>query len=125
VTQVTPTVALAFILPLLGTFAKICEKRILASKLLSVRLSAHTEQLGFAGRIFMEFIFEWFFFRKPSEKNAYSGNPTKVPVVLREEICIFVKISRRILLRMKNILDKFTQKIKTQNLLFLLLHRAF
>ena len=93
----------------LGAFAEL--RKAILSFIMSVRLSVRMEQLR---SHWADFHGIWYLsiFRKSVEKSQvslkYENNST-----LHEDRCTFMVISCWILLRMRNVSDKFVQKIKT------------
>ena len=101
-----------------------CEKRLLASHVCvpawmsvclclrqSVLLSICMEELDSIGGIFMNIIFDHF--SKTVEKIQVSLKSKKNDSTLQEDQDKLMIISRWIIVKMRNIADKFVQKIKT------------
>jgi len=55
----------------------------------------------------------WEFFENPSRKFKFHWNLTRTTSILREDQYTFFIKSRSVLLRMRNVSDKFVEKIKT------------
>jgi hypothetical protein len=70
------------------------------------------EQLGPHWTDFYE-ILNLNIFRKYVENVQVSLKPGKITGILHEDLCTFMIISRSVLLGMRNVLDKFVEKIKT------------
>jgi hypothetical protein len=114
-------------LPIIRRLRKNCEKRLLASSCLpvylsvrssvhpsvrlSVRLSAWNNSAS-DGRIFMKFNI-WVFFVNLLRKFKFHWNMRRIRGNVPEDVCKFVIISRSFLVRMRNISDKFVEKIRT------------
>jgi hypothetical protein len=62
----------------------------------------------------------WNFYENLSRKFKFQQNATKITGILHEDVCKFTKISRRILLRMKNDPNDFCRK--NQNTHFIIRH---
>jgi len=89
-----------------------CKKKWLLSRsYLSVFMSAWNTSAP-SRRIFMKFDI-WGFFENTSRRFRCQLNLTRITGTSSEEPCTFTIISRSILLRMRNVLDKFVEKIKT------------
>jgi hypothetical protein len=82
---------------------------------LSVRLSFRIEQLSYHWRDFREI---WYLsiFRKSVENIQISLKLTSLTVNLHEDQYIFMTKSRPVILILRNVLDKFVEKIKTHTL---------
>jgi hypothetical protein len=64
------------------------------------------------GRIFMKFDI-WEFFCNLSRKLMFHWNRTRITGTVHEDQYTFLTISRSVLLRMRNVSDKFAEKIET------------
>jgi len=86
-----------------------CEKKLLTSSYLSARPSVlpHGTTRLSPDTFSQNFVFEEF------RKFKCHYNLKRITGIAHEYLCKFMKISRSVLLKMKNISDKFVQKIKT------------
>ena len=96
------------------------EKLLLASSCLSVCPSAYNNSASI-GRIFVKFGFN-IFLKNLLRNLKFRYNLTRITGTLHEDRYMFLIISRSFLLRMRNVSDKFAQKIKTY-FMFNNLHR--
>jgi hypothetical protein len=94
-----------------------CEKWLLASSRLYAWNSSNP-----TNRIFMK-CYIWMFFEDLSRKFMFHQNLTRIACALKEGLCTFTVISRRLHLRIGNISDKFVEKIKTHILCSIMFFR--
>jgi len=101
-----------FILPPLIPFqalSKNCEKRLSAASCSSVRLTVCNNS-ALTGEHFMTFDI-YVFFENLMRKFKFRLNPTRTMNTLHGYLCTFM-ISRGIILRMRNVSDRFVEEIK-------------
>ena len=83
----------------------------------SVRPSVRVKQLGYHLTEFYEILY-LSFLENPSRKFKFHWNQTKITGTLHENVFTFMTISRRILLRMRNVLDKICTENQNTNFTF-------
>jgi hypothetical protein len=87
-------------------------KRLLTKSCLSVCASTQTNSTP-TGRIFMKFNI-WVFFDNLSRKLILIQNFTRITSTLHENQYTFMITSSSVLLRLRNVSDKFVEKIRTR-----------
>jgi len=90
--------------------------RFFSASCLSVHSCVNREQLGPNWTDFI--IFDWWFLKNRSRKWKFIENLTRIKSILHEDEFTFFMLSRWILNRMKNVLDKSSRKNQNTHLMF-------
>ena len=98
----------------LGAFAKL--RKATVSFVMSVR-PEETTRLALEGSL-LNLVFELFFFENLSRKFKFRQNPTRITDTFIKDVLTFMTISRLILLRTRNILDKSCRENKDTHFMF-------